>query len=269
MPRPHEAYRRKVPSLADSFGQPPSLDQLSPENPQRGDIYFWDGVSFRALRAGAEGEVLNMTNGIPNWQTLAEAGIADTDHSADHEDGGADEITIAGLAGIPTELQTHLDDAADAHDASAISILDTAGDFTATDVEGALAELQSDAEGHVAAADPHTGYVLESLVDAKGDIIAATAADAVARLAVGANDTVLTADSAQATGLKWAAGSSVAALDDLTDVTITTATLADRLRYDGSVWRNSAKYYEPVTDGDATAPELIFAGGDVLMAEVT
>jgi len=43
-----------------------------------------------------------------------------------------------------------------------------------------------------------------TIVDAKGDIIAATGADAVARLGVGANDTVLTADSAQATGLKWA-----------------------------------------------------------------
>ncbi len=40
--------------------------------------------------------------------------------------------------------------------------------------------------------------------DAKGDIIAATADDTVSRLAVGANDTVLTADSNEATGLKWA-----------------------------------------------------------------
>jgi len=46
-----------------------------------------------------------------------------------------------------------------------------------------------------------------TIVDAKGDIIAATAADAVSRLAVGANDTVLTADSTTATGLKWAAAS--------------------------------------------------------------
>jgi len=46
--------------------------------------------------------------------------------------------------------------------------------------------------------------IVKTIVDAKGDIIAATAADAVSRLAVGANDTVLTADSAQATGLKWA-----------------------------------------------------------------
>lgn len=46
--------------------------------------------------------------------------------------------------------------------------------------------------------------IAKSIVDAKGDIIAATAADTVSRLGVGANDTVLTADSSTATGLKWA-----------------------------------------------------------------
>jgi hypothetical protein len=43
-----------------------------------------------------------------------------------------------------------------------------------------------------------------SLVDAKGDVLTATADNTPARLAVGANDTVLTADSTAATGLKWA-----------------------------------------------------------------
>jgi hypothetical protein len=52
------------------------------------------------------------------------------------------------------------------------------------------------------------GEIPATIVDAKGDIIAATAADTVARLAVGANDTVLTADSTAATGLKWATPSS-------------------------------------------------------------
>jgi hypothetical protein len=49
-----------------------------------------------------------------------------------------------------------------------------------------------------------TNAIQNSIMDAKGDLIGATAADTPARLAVGANDTVLTADSTQATGLKWA-----------------------------------------------------------------
>jgi trimeric autotransporter adhesin len=52
------------------------------------------------------------------------------------------------------------------------------------------------------------GGIQPTIVDAKGDLIAATAADTPARLAVGANDTVLTADSAEATGLKWSTPSS-------------------------------------------------------------
>jgi hypothetical protein len=62
-------------------------------------------------------------------------------HDADYEALGA--------------VAAHTGDTADAHDASAISILDTAGDFTATDVEGALAELQADAEAHAADVDGH------------------------------------------------------------------------------------------------------------------
>jgi len=100
--------------------------------------------------------------------------------------------TIARDSEVTAEIATHTGDATDAHDASAISILDTAADFTATDVEGALAELQSDNEAHVVAADPHTGYILESLLDATGDLIIASAADTPARLASGADGTVLT-----------------------------------------------------------------------------
>lgn len=43
-----------------------------------------------------------------------------------------------------------------------------------------------------------------TLVDAKGDLLVGTAADTADRLAVGSNNTVLTADSTTATGLKWA-----------------------------------------------------------------
>jgi hypothetical protein len=43
-----------------------------------------------------------------------------------------------------------------------------------------------------------------TIFDAKGDIIAATAADTASRLAVGTDGQTLVADSAEATGLKWA-----------------------------------------------------------------
>jgi hypothetical protein len=46
---------------------------------------------------------------------------------------------------------------------------------------------------------------MATAIDAKGDLVAGTGADAFSRLAVGANDTVLTAASGEATGLKWAA----------------------------------------------------------------
>ena len=48
---------------------------------------------------------------------------------------------------------------------------------------------------------------MATAIDAKGDLIAGTGADAFDRLAIGANDTVLTADSTAATGMKWAAAS--------------------------------------------------------------
>lgn len=47
--------------------------------------------------------------------------------------------------------------------------------------------------------------IAATIVDVKGDIIAATAADTVARLPVGADNTLLVAASGQSTGLQWRA----------------------------------------------------------------
>jgi hypothetical protein len=51
--------------------------------------------------------------------------------------------------------------------------------------------------------------VVHKLADAKGDIVAATGADAFVRLPVGADGQALVADSSQTTGLKWTGGSSL------------------------------------------------------------
>jgi hypothetical protein len=68
---------------------------------------------------------------------------------------------------------------------------------------------------------------MATAIDAKGDLIAGTGADAFARLAVGTNGHVLTADSAEATGLKWAAAAAGGkVLQVVSATTGTTATIA-------------------------------------------
>jgi hypothetical protein len=69
--------------------------------------------------------------------------------------------------------------------------------------------------------------IAKTIVDAKGDIIAATAADTVARLAVGTNDQVLIADSTAATGLKWGTPSG----GGMTLITETTASALSSLSF--------------------------------------
>jgi hypothetical protein len=62
--------------------------------------------------------------------------------------------------------------------------------------------------------------IQNAIVDAKGDLIAASAADTPARLAVGANGLQLVSDSAETTGLKWgyATNNAVFASNSVTQV---------------------------------------------------
>lgn len=87
-----------------------------------------------------------------------------------------------------------------------------------SNIDASLVDLKGGTTGQVLAKASNTDLdyswvtdatgIPATIFDAKGDIIAATAADTASRLAVGANDTVLTADSTTATGLKWAAPAS-------------------------------------------------------------
>jgi hypothetical protein len=90
--------------------------------------------------------------------------------------------------------------------------------------------------------------IAKTIVDAKGDIIAATAADTVSRLAVGANDTVLTADSSTATGLKWAApasgGMTLISTTTLTGATVTLSSIPQTYNHLQLFIRN----FKPDTD---------------------
>ena len=73
--------------------------------------------------------------------------------------------------------------------------------------QGDITEVQAGTGISVASGTgpiPVVTNTVATAFDAKGDLIGGTGADTFARLAVGANDTVLTADSSTATGLKWA-----------------------------------------------------------------
>jgi hypothetical protein len=68
---------------------------------------------------------------------------------------------------------------------------------------------------------------MATAIDAKGDLVPGTGADTFARLAVGANGTVLTADSTAATGLAWAtpsAGATIKSVRKSSDQTVTSST---------------------------------------------
>jgi hypothetical protein len=87
------------------------------------------------------------------------------------------------------------------------------------DIDTAMVDLKGGTTGQVLAkasgtdldfswvAQDDSNAIQNAIVDAKGDLIAATANDTPARLAVGTNGQVLVADSTAATGLKWAAAS--------------------------------------------------------------
>jgi hypothetical protein len=73
-------------------------------------------------------------------------------------------------------------------------------------------------------AQDDSNAIQNAIVDAKGDLIAATAADTPARLAVGTNGQILTADSTAATGLAWAAPASSGGMTLLSTTTLSGAT---------------------------------------------
>ena len=99
---------------------------------------------------------------------------------------GVDSTEIGYLDGVTSAIQTQLN----AKQAVVSGVDSTEIGY----LDGVTSAIQTQLDAKTAKATLTT----------KGDIYAATAASTPARLAVGANDTVLTADSTAATGLKWA-----------------------------------------------------------------
>jgi hypothetical protein len=167
--------------------------------------------------------------------------VADTDEYVLARAGGTKKITganlKAGTATVPAALD--LDDITDVNaptptdeqvltwdsgashwrpnNAVMKSLFTTKGDLVAASTTDTPARLAVGTNGDVLTADsgqtlgvkwaaiPGGGLVADTLWDAKGDLAVASAADTGGRLPVGTNGHVLTADSAQTLGVKWAA----------------------------------------------------------------
>ena len=111
-------------------------------------------------------------------------------------------------------------------------------------------------EGSTATVNGHD-VLTEALVDAKGDLLVATGADTVSRLAVGAtNGHVLTVDSNEATGLKYAAPAAVGVFD--TSITFEGATADD--------YETTVTVTDPTADRTITLPN---ATGTVVLKDTT
>lgn len=121
------------------------------------------------------------------------------------------------------------------------------------DIDTAMVDLKGGTTGQVLSKNSDTDLdfiwvaqddsnaIQNAIVDAKGDLIAATAADTPARLAVGTNGQVLTADSTASTGLKWSTPSAKV-VQIVNTQSQTTSTGTGTIPSDGSI--------PQITEGD-------------------
>jgi hypothetical protein len=100
-------------------------------------------------------------------------------------------------------------------------------------------------EGSTATVNSHD-ILTEALVDAKGDLLVASAADAVTRLAVGTDNYVLTADSNATNGIAWKAPAAVGVFD--TSITFEGATADD--------YETTLTVADPTADRTITLPNV-------------
>jgi hypothetical protein len=131
-------------------------------------------------------------------------------------------------------------------------------------IDASLVDLKGGTTGQVLAkasgtdmdfswvAQDDSNAIQNSIVDAKGDLIGATAADTPARLAVGTNGQVLTADSTAATGLKWATAGS-----GLTLITAVPATSSGSVTIN-NCFTSTYTNYRVIYSGTGTADNYMF-----------
>jgi hypothetical protein len=218
-------------------------------NPLEGSVFLWDGNVWQpvGVTTGAiilagtydatdneiisttlEGAAIGLTAGDP----LPSASADNANHYVVVAIGGT------GTAPAPTNVLAppdlilstgsewvELDVSAGAGAIAAVNVVFSAvGEIGSTNVQAAIEEVSTECRnatnitsGTLAVARGGTGLASY----AKGDILGASAATTLTKLTVGTNGQVLTADSSEATGLKWATPT----VGTVTTVTSSTAAL--------------------------------------------
>ena len=205
-------------------------------NPLEGSVFLWDGNvwqpvgvttgaiifagTFNAASPSGVGQVATVTAagsaiGLVAGNALPAASATNSEYYLVVSSGGTITSGNAPLATLaPPDLvlsngtswvEVDVSTGAGAIAASNVSFT-AGGDIAATNVQTAIAEVSSECRnadnitsGTLAVARGGTGLASY----AKGDLVAATAATTLAKRTVGTNGQVLTANSADATGLTW------------------------------------------------------------------
>ncbi len=105
-----------------------TIDQVTPTT-TKGDILVENGSNVIRVPVGANTEILSANSAEASGVEWVSAGTPSA-HASSHEDGGADEIDITGLSGIPTDLDTHAStEKTTPVDADELSLFDSVSSF--------------------------------------------------------------------------------------------------------------------------------------------
>jgi hypothetical protein len=247
---------KATPPTVDNDGNPLGTGALY-WNTVTSEMYAWTGSAWGSISS---------TAAIYRYRFIAAGGETSVS--------GTDALSQT-LAYLPGKEQVYL---------NGVLLIRTT-DYTATDgtsITGLAALVVSDILEIITFTAFSLATAIENtIIDAKGDLIVGTAADTVGRLAVGTDTYILSANSAEATGLQWIANDTgdIEGVVTGTDsglsggVTSGTATLRLKLEFDAETGTTytlvAGNLNQLVTLNNAspiilTVPPSVFSAGDVI-----